>query len=316
MREVIKDIEQLEVAGELIDKNTPTASRLALFLIDNLAELIMYRRSLYEFRYDESWPLVFRPRKYPIKRIKEIKDHFKPKINLIVNHLKLITESDGIVLRIGHALRNEAYHNGILRDRILIQITRAYFQTVCEIFPSLWIDSYSYSREEEVKKLLDKYGVNSIFITNDIIKIIYEKILQGRQFDSIALAESISDDLIKRIREIIDALEDSPSANRAMSADERLKWLQFRNEGIFEFGIVENDEEYHAKWGKIQDEFAVYRPKVTIKKLNRWIEKAMAILKENDKGRIFQKFWEIDEQFLKIENLVMEAVIEYEKEIP
>jgi hypothetical protein len=73
-----------------------------------------------------------------------------------------------------------------------------------------------------------------------------------------------------------------------MSADERLKWLQFRNEGMFEFGIVENDEEYHSKWRKIQDEFAVYRPKVTIEKLNRWIEKAVAILKENDKGRIFQ----------------------------
>jgi hypothetical protein len=29
MREIIKDIEQLEVAGELIDKNTPTASKLA-----------------------------------------------------------------------------------------------------------------------------------------------------------------------------------------------------------------------------------------------------------------------------------------------
>jgi hypothetical protein len=67
IREIIKDIEQLEVAGELIDKNTPTASRLALFLIDNLAELIMYKRSIYEFRYDEIWPPIFRPRKYSIK---------------------------------------------------------------------------------------------------------------------------------------------------------------------------------------------------------------------------------------------------------
>jgi len=33
----MKDIEQLEVAGELIDRNSRSASKLALFLLDNLA---------------------------------------------------------------------------------------------------------------------------------------------------------------------------------------------------------------------------------------------------------------------------------------
>ena len=50
--------------------------------------------------------------------------------------------------------------------------------------------------------------------------------------------------------------------------------------------------------------------------LNKWIEKANSIRNEEDKGRIFQRFWEIDEQFLEIENLVIEAMIEFEKDIP
>ena len=53
MRYIVKDIEQLEVAGDLIDKDAPTTSRLALFLIDNFAELIMNRIALYEFAIND-----------------------------------------------------------------------------------------------------------------------------------------------------------------------------------------------------------------------------------------------------------------------
>lgn len=66
MRYIVKDIEQLEVAGDLIDKDAPTTSRLALFLIDNFAELIMYRITLYEFTHDDQWKTM-RPSKYPFK---------------------------------------------------------------------------------------------------------------------------------------------------------------------------------------------------------------------------------------------------------
>jgi len=40
MNNIKKDAEQLEVGGELIDRNSRSASKLALFLLDNLAELI------------------------------------------------------------------------------------------------------------------------------------------------------------------------------------------------------------------------------------------------------------------------------------
>lgn len=74
MRNIVKDIEQLEVAGDLIDKNTPTTSRLALFLIDNFAELIMYRRALYEFAHDDQWKTM-RSSKYSSEKRKDIKNH-------------------------------------------------------------------------------------------------------------------------------------------------------------------------------------------------------------------------------------------------
>lgn len=58
MRNLGKDIEQLEVAGYLIDNNSPTMSRLALFLIDNLVELIMYRISLLKFATYLQWKKI------------------------------------------------------------------------------------------------------------------------------------------------------------------------------------------------------------------------------------------------------------------
>src|SRR5574341_2241697 len=47
MNELKRDIEQLHEAGQQLRKGTATGARLALFLMDNLAELLMYRTVLH-----------------------------------------------------------------------------------------------------------------------------------------------------------------------------------------------------------------------------------------------------------------------------
>ncbi len=63
MRELKKRIEMLEEACKQLDKNTHTGDRLALILVDNLAEITMYDKVRYLFSRDSQFRNV-RPRKY------------------------------------------------------------------------------------------------------------------------------------------------------------------------------------------------------------------------------------------------------------
>lgn len=168
MRDISKDIEQLEIAGDLIDRNSPTTSRLALFLIDNLIELIMHKQAMYRLRNSRQWS-VNKPNTYSNKKKIAIKKYFKDKVNYLVNDIKIISYSDSSVLKFGHYLRNESYHNGIVRDNIIDIVTRIYFKTLCIIYPLLWTSSY-YSRHGEVRGFLSKYNIDREYITKDIIE--------------------------------------------------------------------------------------------------------------------------------------------------
>jgi hypothetical protein len=318
MRNIVKDIEQLEVAGDLIDKDTPTTSRLALFLIDNFAELIMYRIALYEFAHDDQWKTM-RQSKYTSKKRKKIKDYFDHKLNLISNDLKLIEQSEATVFRVGHKLRNEAYHKGILREKIITPVTRTYFQTICSIFQKLWVGPsvlHTYSAANELKDFLEKYGIESDILTHHALGQICQKILNGRDITVVELANTISDDLATRIQDTFAIIHELSSCPAAMSPDEGLKWLQFREEGGMEFGQTKNDEEFRLFWEEVRRKLASFKPKVTSNTLNNWIKKANTIETEKDKGNILQKYWTIDEQFINIESMVREELFRYEEEIP
>jgi len=318
MRNIVKDIEQLEVAGDLIDKDTPTTSRLALFLVDNFVELLMYRIALYEFARDDQWKTL-RASKYPFKKREEIKEHFDRKLIFILNNLKLIEQSEATVFRLGHKFRNEAYHKGVLREKIITPVTRTYFGTICSIFQKLWIGPsilHTYSTTKEVNDFLIKYGMRGDILTIDGLVQIYQRISNDRDITVVELAKAISEDLITRIQYILDIIQELSSGPTAMSPDDGLKWLQFRQEGGMQFGVVESDAEYHLFWEEVRSKLAEFKPKVTLNRMAKWLKRSELIKNEKDKGNILQKFWTIDEQFIKIENMVQEEVFRLEEDIP
>ena len=82
MKNIKKDIEQLEIAAELLDKNSPTGARLSLFLLDNLAELLMYNSVRMEFAWDDQFASV-RPPKCSANKRRKIMDYFNDKVNFL-----------------------------------------------------------------------------------------------------------------------------------------------------------------------------------------------------------------------------------------
>lgn len=219
----------------------------------------------------------------------------------------------------GHKLRNEAYHNGILRERIITPVTITYFQTIFSIFQKLWVGPsvlHTYSTANEANDFLVKYGIEADILTIEALVQICQRILNGRDKTVVELAKAISDDLITRIQYILDIIHDLSSGPTAMSPDDGLKWVQFRQEGGMEFGVVESDAEFHLFWEEVKIKLAEFKPKVTLNRMAKWLERAELIKSEKDKGNVLQKYWTIDEQFINIENMVQEEAFRIEEDIP
>jgi hypothetical protein len=84
MREIKKDIEQLEEASHQLGKRTPTGARLALLLLDNLTELFMYKKVRLIFAQDSQFEPSLPP-KHPISKREKILEHFNEKVNFLVS---------------------------------------------------------------------------------------------------------------------------------------------------------------------------------------------------------------------------------------
>lgn len=305
MVDIKKDIEQLETAGELLDKNSPTGARLSLFLLDNLAELMMYKVVGWEFLLDDTFSSG-RPPKYPARKRRKVITYFNDKVNFLVSDLKTIDSLQAPILKLGHRLRNEAYHTGILHEEIIIPFTRTYFQTVCELLPTLWSGGYG-GWSGEVKEFLRKYGLDGKDIDRDTLRKVCQVILKGRRCTVSELSRVLSNDLFFRIQKTIDGLQYLPSDRRGKSQEEKLRWIQFREETDIEFSVGMSDEELRDFEKKVNTALSAFHPKVTLKTLEAWKKKAGEIRFETSHGIIIAKFNEIDQPFLKIENLVSEA---------
>ena len=309
MREIKKYIEQLEEAAKFLAKKTPTGARLSLLLIDNLAELFMYNNIREVFALDDYVKTVIKP-KYSTKKREKVEKYFKDKCNFLTNYAKFISNDDRNILVIGHYFRNEAYHNGVLRDNIILNITRTYFKTLCKILPSLWSGSCIYSNINEIENFLQKYSIKGNLINREKLNEICSTLLEGNKCSIPELCKKLSEDLLKRIEDLINDLDDlSSSIYKGKEKDEILKEIQFHKESIVECNIPENEEsvrEFHNKREKL---LAEYTPSITLHTIKKWRIQTIDIRSEKLSGSAMRKFYNIDKKLLTISNMVEEVFL-------
>lgn len=101
-------VEALEVAREFLEAGTPARIRLALILLDNTAEILMYRLCGELFRSDEFHSRILPPRFS--KRLKmQVLWKFPEKVRLLKDE-DVLTASDAALLAAAHSYRNQAVH--------------------------------------------------------------------------------------------------------------------------------------------------------------------------------------------------------------
>lgn len=318
MRTIRRYIEQLEEAACQLDKEKSTAARIALFLTDNLTELLMYEQVSYIFACDSLFGKWIPPKYSPNKR-KKVIYNFNEKVNFIMSETRDIQLHEGNVLKVGHQIRNETYHTSLLREAIILSVARVYFQTLCELLPQLWLGSITISSEDKEESItfLRKYGIEGpYFFSKEALKSICSQVLGGRQCTTSNLSKVLATDLANRIEMITEELEYlSSNAFRLTGPDEVLKVLQFSQKLATEHDFPSTEDGARDYFRTYEQLLHNYSPPVTIDRMNRWKQQAFSLKTEQIAGAVLQKYSDLDRKVLPVQTLVDEAVAELDKQI-
>ncbi len=313
MHELKKRLEMLEEACQQLDKGTGTAARLALILLDNLAEIMMYEKVRYIFARDSQYEGVI-PRKYPDQLRKKVLWYFSEKVDFLVGNTDAITEDQGKVLKIGHLLRNEAYHRGIVREGIIGNISRTYLSVVCDVLPRLWGSMLILHPSDDVGEYLKQFKVEAAMIDKDVLKSVCVRFMEKRLCSIEELTISLSSDLTRRIEEIVSGCEYlGENGHKRVSAEIVLKDLQFNPQFHEKHEFAQTDEGFREFVETRKKEFSQYRPPITLAVLDGWENRAEAIRSITSPGEALDEYSDIDQAISDIEESVGQAVYEFDE---
>jgi len=313
MRELRKKLEMLEEACKQLDKGTSTGARLALILLDNLAEITMYEKVRYLFAHDSRFEGVI-THKYSDKLRKKVLWVFSEKVDLLTRDTDTVSEDQGRVLNVGHILRNEAYHRGQVRERIIREIARTYLRVVCHTLPSLWSGSLMLVPGEDIGGYLKQFGVDASMIDWDVLKSVCTHLLDERGCGVEKLTSSLSSDLTRRIEEVIYGCEClAEGGYERVPAEEVLKNLQFNPQFHEKHKFAQTDEGFREFVETRKSEFAEYIPPITLATLDEWKSRAEAISSMAFPGAALDEYSDIDRMLSDIQETVGQAVYEFDE---
>ncbi|MCZ7400238.1 MAG: hypothetical protein O8C62_11305 [Candidatus Methanoperedens sp.] len=192
-------IEQIEEAAVQIDKQTITGSRLALILIDNVIEILMYDLTKAELSLEDYEMIIkgtFNDKFYD----------FKAKTKFLVNDEK-ISENQKEILNICHNFRNEAYHLNELRVGIISEIVKLYFQICCDITPKFFGHIPSNIENNSIFSKYEILGFNSLFSRGKLEELM-KKFRAGREFDQKNFSKSLALDIEVRVKKVCGSMKE------------------------------------------------------------------------------------------------------------
>ena len=314
--------EQIEEGKRLLLSGTLSRLRLALILLDNAAELIMYRELSYRFAADDYFSRIRDTRKYTDEERRAAEQEFKPMVKILSLKLGMIPAKQAMVLRVCHGIRRDAFHRGETNPAILLPVVRLLFNTVCELARAFPVHSYSIASgipRGENAEFLVRFGLNPYELGDEKGREkIYHKLMEGIAFDT-SLPETLSRDLEERIDRTIEGLSylNNDSSDRD-KLDHNLRHTQFWRERGAEIAR-KADEEGRAPKHDLDNAYREWSenpgPRFTMGKLERWHKQASAITRAKSPADALAKYRAIEHQLAPLEEDIIKAVVEFDEHI-
>jgi hypothetical protein len=209
----------------LLNSDSPVERKIAIILLDNLADVLMYRRCVQEFEIDSSLAPIRKPR-FTLSKRDEALRYFRTKANVLTN-IKIISAEDSTVLKIGHEYRNAAYHRDIHNPRVTNKLGRLLFMSVCNLFASYYDNGVSVGAGQEEEWLV-RYGVRTSFINlATAAKAITAMLKKDLSITLVEARTALREDVTLRVKDIERSIAKLPIHDAPAELDEALKMAEF-----------------------------------------------------------------------------------------
>jgi hypothetical protein len=220
--------EQLELTRTLLSSDSPIEAKVAIILLDSLADSMMYRHCCRTFG-DDSYIAVIRRPKFSQSIRREALRDFKTKVNLLCTE-KFLTPEDAVVFKIGHSYRNAAYHRDIHNPQVTHEIGRLLFMSVCNLVESYYKNGVS-SGGFEPQPWLANYGLRTDFINfEQAARTIVAKLVLDVSIPLESARAAFQDDLDSRLMKLQKRIDELPTSDNSAVVDEGLKLAEFADE--------------------------------------------------------------------------------------
>jgi hypothetical protein len=237
--------EQLSVSQELLLTSSAPKQRMAIILLDSLADALLYRLMERAFLYsDRAWFSHLLPL-YPSKKRERARLHFSERLKIarapsydtaVAGYPALITETDTTILAVGHSYRNAAYHRDSHNPDVLATIGKVFFKPVGKLFVNAQLPGHGMQVTRAQEDRLRSVGINindgrsrqGMLYLRDAAAAFIATRNDGLDVAAPELARELAEDLVYRIqdaRENIDYLREIPG-----DINEHLEWMTFWDE--------------------------------------------------------------------------------------
>ena len=218
--EYLAFLEELEHAAELLLAGRMANERMALVIVDSLAERLLYQHANRCFHASEA-RIALLTDPFPATRRKDILKDFGGKVQLALADEKffvfvdpMLDELDAEIFRVAHRYRNASYHRGEHNVALTGPIGRLYAQAVGRAFTRSTRHSFSSLSPDAVEEL-------GRFHEGDGA----DKEWSSPRSATGPITEAITDPLTVNVKDLAGQL--FAEAQRRLSAiDETMEWLR------------------------------------------------------------------------------------------
>jgi hypothetical protein len=307
-------MEQIAQCKDFILSGAVADLRMALILLDNTAELMMYRSILEELSYDGIFAKIHKKAKreldqktyqkflnevnipipLSLSKKRKILRYFNEKLKFLVNKDRIDIHLSSVLSSL-HNFRNETFHRDLIRHEILLDLTILFFDVVCEMALKLNIGPTTYASDENWEYFFSRFNIESAnaFISEDNVEKLISSMKKEVKIDTATLKNSFVNYLTKRYsnsRENLDFVMRCIGINEEEFVFNKLKSMPFENNELefnkFKYNVYQN------------------------------IEQQISLLSNSiNKHNLFSEFMKIEELFAPIEKIINEATSEFDAAI-
>jgi hypothetical protein len=134
VRYIMTIVEQLDRAAHELATDHPINNRLALILIDNVIELILYNHCIDLLKIEDYVRVLSPKQRTDIKNTQSSKHTQSSKRLKVFEELGKLSSTERDFIKMSHGYRNELYHIGLSRDDIIRPVAGEYFILSCNLF--------------------------------------------------------------------------------------------------------------------------------------------------------------------------------------